>query len=92
MKRVHCDGCGFTEPDDTPKAKRKIRSVSMIVVEDERFPEGSQKYEADLCENCRGMALHEYFKVPAKGKLEVPAFLGPRQLDNDDHSRKVRVQ
>ena len=82
MKRVHCDGCGFTEPEDTPKSKRKIRPVTLTIVEDDRFPEGSANYTADLCLNCRGMALHEYFKVPAAGKLELPAFLGPKMLDS----------
>jgi len=79
MRRLHCDGCGFTEPDNVAKAKRQIKSVSLIVVEDSRFPAGSEKFEADLCPNCRGMCLHEYFKIPAQGSLELPAFLGPRR-------------
>lgn len=87
MKRVHCDGCGFTEPEDTPKAKRKIKPVTMIVVEDHRFPEGSEKHESDLCINCRGMMLHEYFKIPAQGSLELPAFLGPRRKADAVESR-----
>lgn len=89
MKRLHCDGCGFTEPEDTPNKNRSIKPVAFTVVEDARFPAGSEKFEADLCANCRGMCLHEYFKVAAKGQLELPAFLGPRMLDNDEHSRKV---
>lgn len=88
MRRTHCDGCGFTEPEETPNKSRSIKPVSFTVVEDPRFPAGSEKVEADLCANCRGMLLHEYFKVPAKGQLELPAFLGPRMLDNDG-SRSV---
>lgn len=75
MRRVHCDGCGFTEPESLPK--HKIRTVTALIVKDHRFPEGTDKYEADLCPNCVGIMLHTYFKVPAGGKLELPAFIGP---------------
>ncbi|MET0786573.1 MAG: hypothetical protein ABWY25_07705 [Paenisporosarcina sp.] len=81
MRQVHCDGCGFTEPDDLAKSKQRIqRGVSLSIVKDMRAPgpEGTEKHEADLCPNCLGMLLHTYFKIPAKGKLDVPAFVGPR--------------
>ena len=75
MRQVHCDGCGFAEPNNLPKPK--IKPLTLLVVKDARFPSGTEKYEADLCPNCQGMLLHTYFKVPAEGKLEVPAFIGP---------------
>lgn len=80
MRQVHCDGCGFTEPDGLPKSKRTIESISVVRVKDHRFPEGTDKYEADLCQNCIGMVLHTYFKIPAEGKLDIPAFLGPEAV------------
>lgn len=79
MRRVECDGCGFAEPHDLPMKKRQIKTVTLSILEDVRFPENSLKYEADLCPNCRGMCLHEYFKIPAQGQLELPAFLGPKR-------------
>jgi len=84
MKRVHCDGCGFTEPDDLAKSKKKIQEVSLSLVTDERFPEGTEKYETDLCPNCLGTMLHTYFKIPAEGKLDLPAFIGPRKVEEEE--------
>jgi hypothetical protein len=78
MKLVHCDSCGMTEPNDVPAKKRQILEVSLAIVKDSRAPEGTDKHKADLCPNCRGMMLHTYFKVRAEGKLEVPAFIGPK--------------
>jgi hypothetical protein len=77
MRQVHCDGCGYAEPDGM--GKPKITPITLLIVEDPRFPEGTKKYEADLCPNCQGMILHTYFKIPAEGKLELPAFIGPRK-------------
>lgn len=77
MRRVHCDGCGCTELENLPK--HKIKSVTVLIAKDPRFPEGTDKYEADLCPNCQGMMLHQYFKIPAGGKLDLPAFIGPRK-------------
>jgi len=74
MRQVHCDGCGFPEDENIPKANRTINQVTLMVVEDPRFPEGSTKFEADLCPDCLGMVKHNYFKVPAKGMLDLPAF------------------
>lgn len=76
MKRIHCDGCGCTEPQGS--SKNKIRTVKLAVVQDPRWPVGSDNYEADLCPNCQGMMLHQYFNIPAEGKLDLPAFIGPR--------------
>jgi hypothetical protein len=87
MRQVHCDGCGFTEPDDLSKSRQTIEPVSLVLVKDHRFPAGTEKFEADLCQNCLGMLKHTYFKVPAEGQLELPAFLGPRMLDNAEAKR-----
>lgn len=78
MRQVHCDGCGMNEPQDLPKLKKTIYPVRLLVVKDPFIPSGTQKYEADLCPNCVGIVLHQYFKMPAKGQLELPAFIDPR--------------
>jgi hypothetical protein len=75
MNRIHCDGCGITEDAKTPKPK--IKRVKLLIETDPRFPEGTSKYDADLCPDCQGVMLHKFFKTPAEGKLEVPAFLAP---------------
>jgi hypothetical protein len=84
MRQVHCDGCGFTEPDDLKKSEQKIQAVSLVLIKDERssipLPERIDRHDADLCPNCLGMLLHTYFKIPAGGKLDVPAFIGPRTV------------
>lgn len=85
MQNVHCDGCGFVEPMDTPKKQRKILPVAIQVENDPRFPEGTDKHDADLCTSCRGLLLHTYFKVPMGDKLElaVPTFISPAELKED---------
>lgn len=80
MRQVHCDGCGFAEPERL--AKPKIKPVTLQVVKDPRFPSGTETYTADLCPNCQGMMLHSYFKVPAEGQLDLPAFIGPKLPEN----------
>jgi hypothetical protein len=75
MRKLHCDGCGMSEEAERPK--HKIEKVVLVVEKDARFPEGRPKYEADLCLNCQGKLLHLYFKVPAEGKLDTPAFIEP---------------
>jgi hypothetical protein len=77
MKKIHCDGCPFVEPENAPKDKRQIGRVKLMIIEDPRFPEGATHYEADLCKTCKGQVLHKYFDIPAQGKLELPAFIEP---------------
>jgi hypothetical protein len=92
MRQVHCDGCGHTEPDGLAKKNQKILSVSIRVEKDPRFPEGTDKYDADLCPTCRGLLLHTYFNVsmPERLELDVPSFLGVEELtDQEMHSVKV---
>ena len=83
MRNVHCDGCGFVEPDDVAKKNQKILPVTLRIEKDPRFPEGTEKFEADLCPSCRGLLLHTYFKVtmPERLELEVPTFLNPEDLE-----------
>lgn len=90
MKRVHCDGCGCTEPQGSSK-NNKIRTIKLSIVQDPRWPEGSDNYEADLCPNCQGIMLHQYFKVPAEGRLELPAFIGPRRESRDNASEESKT-
>lgn len=82
MRKVHCDGCGFTELDDLPKSKKKIEPAVITIVEDPRAPEGTKRHHADLCPNCQALLLHTYFKVPIDNKLEldVPTFVIPEQI------------
>ncbi len=77
MEKTHCDGCGVTESKDVSKDHRKIYRVTFIITEDTRFPEGSERFEGDLCTDCQGHILHNYFGRSAEGKLDVPAFLEP---------------
>jgi hypothetical protein len=71
MRRVHCDGCGFTEAGETPRKNRRIKDVTLDIVNDPRFPEGTGKYSADLCHECIGALLHSYFNVPLENRLEL---------------------
>jgi len=89
MKQVHCDGCGFTEPENLPQKKQKILPVTIRIEKDPRWPEGTDKESADLCPSCLGLLLHTYFKVsmPDRLELEVPTFLGPEMLDNVEAKR-----
>lgn len=89
MRQVHCDGCGFTEPDDLAKSKKQIQEVTLMMVKDPRFPEGTEKHEADLCPDCVGRLLHTYFRVGARGSLDTPAFIGPRKLEHTPESRRA---
>ena len=76
MKQVHCDGCGFTE--DISMVRKTIKPVTLSIVTDPReWANGTKVHEADLCPTCETTLLHEYFRIPAKGKLELPAFMGP---------------
>ena len=84
MQKLQCDGCGFSELIDQPK--HKIKSVKLVIVDDPRFPEGMTKHEADLCPTCQGNLLHNYFDVPAEGKLNVPGFIEPT-----DKERELKV-
>jgi hypothetical protein len=88
---VHCDGCGFTEPEDLADSKKTIQTVAVKIVRDKRFTESDDKHESDLCPDCQGRMLHEYFSIPAEGRLDTPAFVGPRKLDETPHpqSRKA---
>jgi hypothetical protein len=81
MKTINCDGrCGLNEPVNMPKDRKTIKPVKFTVITDGRFPEGKTEYEADLCDDCEGRVLHNYFGVPAKGTLETPAFIEPTSL------------
>ena len=69
---VKCDGCGTAEPVRT---KQAIETVELHRIFDTRVP--AEIHRADLCEQCQGHLLFEYFNVKPDHKLSVPAFLGP---------------
>jgi hypothetical protein len=84
MKKVHCDGCGFTESDDLRKSEQKISSVSLYEGPEPRWTgDGKASVKADLCGNCKALMLHTYFKVPMSDKLElaIPTFILPDELE-----------
>lgn len=78
MRQTHCDGCGRTEPVDTPKAESIMqRVVVMVIGKDDRtwVVDSAQKIEADLCDRCRPQMLSTFFGVPADVDEELPAWL-----------------
>jgi len=85
VEKIQCDGCGISELMDLPAKKQTISKVTLLIVKDPRpnFPEGTEKYEADLCPNCQGTVLHTYFKIQAKGTLTLPAFIEPKRMLED---------
>lgn len=87
MRQMVCDGCGAQEPIDQPDSKKRIEPVVLKHTRDKRFPEGTDKYEADLCPACLALALHTYFKIPMEERLElsIPSWL-------DDHRREIREE
>jgi hypothetical protein len=93
MRKVHCDGCGFTESDDLPRSKKKIEPATITIVEDSRAPEGTKRHNADLCPNCQALLLHTYFKVPMNDKLElaVPTFIIPEELEETPEPQSLKA-
>lgn len=83
MKKLICDGCGMGELIDYPK--HKITTVELRPITNSHV-DPIIPFKADLCSDCQGLLLHKYFNVPARGGLEVPAFLEPT-----DKERAVRL-
>ena len=83
MRQVHCDGCGFAESTDLPASKQKIQDVSLNVVNDKRFPEGTSTHIADLCPGCISMMLASYFNVPVEDRLNLamPTWIEPSETE-----------
>lgn len=73
MRLTKCEGCGFAEPmgeeDKVLPVKIEIGSSSNKIY--------LEIHQADLCDSCTGLLLHNYFSRPARGQLEVPGFLEP---------------
>jgi hypothetical protein len=94
MRKIHCDGCGFTESDDLKKSERKIGAVSLHEGPEPRWA-GDQKeiFRADLCVNCRALMLHTYFKVPMDERLElsVPSFIMPDRLEEVPEPQSLKA-
>lgn len=78
MRKIHCTGCGMSEPLDM--TNHKILTVTMVIDQDIREWANTPKFETDLCPDCRGRLFHNYFDTPAEGSLEIPAFIEPRSL------------
>lgn len=77
MRQVHCDGCGRTEPIDTPKSDSIMKKVAVMIVEDGRswVVDPENKFEADLCDRCRHQMLHTFFRVPSDVDFELPDWM-----------------
>lgn len=77
MRQVHCDGCGRTEPIDTPKSDSIMKKVAVMIVEDGRSwaIDQANKFEADLCDRCRPQMLHTFFRVPSDVDFELPDWM-----------------
>ena len=88
MRKIVCDGvdCGIAEDPAIPQKERTIQPIRLTIIVDDRenFPESTTLYEADLCPDCQGRLLHNYFNVSAKGQLTLPAFMEPER-----HSMRV---
>jgi hypothetical protein len=85
MRQVHCDGCGFAEDATLPESRRKIHTISLDIVNDPRWPIGTDKHSADLCPGCISMLLSSYFNVPAEDRmhLTIPSWLNREDLPED---------
>jgi hypothetical protein len=77
MRQTRCDGCGRTEPADTPKTDTVMQRVVVMVVTDGRSwaTDSAPRIEADLCSRCRPQMLSTFFGVPADVDEELPAWL-----------------
>ena len=77
MRQTHCDGCGRTEPQDTPKSDSIMKKVVVMVVEDDRSwaVNQEQRIEADLCDRCRPQMLNTFFRVPGDIDYELPHWM-----------------
>lgn len=91
MRNVHCDGCGFIEPSDLPKSKRKIEEVTLTISIDSRFPIIEENHTADLCPGCKTLLLSTYFKVVPDTPLElaVPSFISFEDLTEVRHGKSA---
>ncbi len=77
MRQTHCDGCGRTEPIDTPKGDSIMKPVVVMIVEDGRSwaVDQAERYEADLCDRCRPKLLGTFFRIPSDVDHELPPFM-----------------
>ncbi len=77
MQSVICDGCGKHENVKIVEKNRDIKSVKLSVVLDTResVPNGNERYEADLCTQCRDEIAQKYFREKDGSVLEIPSFL-----------------
>jgi hypothetical protein len=88
MQKLVCDACGRGEDSTTPQKKLKIRKSKLGIVNDRRttVPEGTDRYEADHCPECRGAMLAKYFRVYVEG-LEMPTSVS----EPTERERQVRI-
>lgn len=85
MQTVVCDGgCGKSELLTVAQKKRSIQSVRLAVILDTResMPNHDDRYEADLCEDCRTLLLSTYFRIKEGRILEIPRFI-------EEHSKAI---
>lgn len=81
MREIKCDGCGRRESLKTSEKSREIKPVKLTITTDSRDWANAEEMEADLCATCIGTLGHSYFGREAKGRLEVPGFAGPTELE-----------
>ena len=75
MEQIRCDGgCGYFEEVGTTKSR--IKNITLNIVEDTRSWSPDPVYTAQLCNECLPKMLHNYFRVPAEDRIELPAFIG----------------
>jgi len=80
MRRTICRGCGATVESDKVKGSNLHLVTLTVHAHDtrewvQRTRNGDTSYAEDLCDDCIGRILHNYFGVPAEGQLETPAFI-----------------
>lgn len=74
MRITRCEGCGLAEPLG---AEERVLPVTISIGgSTNKFYR--EEHTADLCDDCISTMLHNYFSRPARGMLEMPAFIQPR--------------
>lgn len=69
MRKIHCSGCGATEPFDLNPHRIVPVKISVTGEHVTRSWEAEEAYEEDLCENCVDAIISQYFGVKTKDSL-----------------------
>jgi hypothetical protein len=68
MRKIHCAGCGLSEPLDAPE-KIKRRTLTTTIEGSWTTP---PSHSEDLCDSCHGTILTHYFHLPMLEPLDAP--------------------